>query len=45
MLCRLFNNLVYSRVYEPVLEQLGLTCPQYVPVIALWEEDRQTVKG
>ena len=39
------TNLAYSRVYKPVLEQLGLTYPQYVTIICLWEEDRQTVKG
>ena len=38
------TNLAYSRVYKPVLEQLGLTYPQYVTIICLWEEDRQTVK-
>jgi MarR family transcriptional regulator, organic hydroperoxide resistance regulator len=39
------TNLAYSRVYKPVLEQLGVTYPQYIAIIALWEEDRQTVKG
>jgi DNA-binding MarR family transcriptional regulator len=39
------TNLAYSRVYKPVLEQLGLTYPQYVTIICLWEQDRQTVKG
>jgi DNA-binding MarR family transcriptional regulator len=39
------TNLAYSRVYKPVLEQLGLTYPQYITIIALWEENRQTVKG
>ena len=39
------TNLAYSRVYKPVLEQLGLTYPQYVTIIALWEQDGQTVKG
>ncbi|MFZ6768519.1 MarR family winged helix-turn-helix transcriptional regulator [Undibacterium sp. Di26W] len=39
------TNLAYSRVYKPVLEQLGLTYPQYVTIICLWEEDNQTVKG
>jgi DNA-binding MarR family transcriptional regulator len=39
------TNLAYSRVYKPVLEQLGLTYPQYVTIIALWERDGQTVKG
>ena len=37
--------LAYSRVYKPVLEQLGLTYPQYITIICLWEEDNQTVKG
>lgn len=39
------TNLAYSRVYKPVLEQLGLTYPQYVTIICLWEENNQTVKG
>jgi MarR family transcriptional regulator, organic hydroperoxide resistance regulator len=39
------TNLAYSRVYKPVLEKLGLTYPQYVTIICLWEEDKQTVKG
>ncbi len=38
-------NLAYSRVYKPVLEQLGVTYPQYITIIALWEEDPQTVKS
>ncbi|HMA51487.1 MAG TPA: MarR family transcriptional regulator [Magnetospirillaceae bacterium] len=39
------TNLAYSRVYKPVLEQLGLTYPQYITIIALWEQDGQTVKS
>lgn len=39
------TNLAYSRVYKPVLDALGLTYPQYVTVISLWEQDDQTVKG
>lgn len=39
------TNLAYSRVYKPVLEKLGLTYPQYVTIVCLWEEDNQTVKG
>jgi DNA-binding MarR family transcriptional regulator len=39
------TNLAFSRVYKPVLEALGLTYPQYLTLIALWEEDDQTVKG
>ncbi|MBA8877612.1 MarR family winged helix-turn-helix transcriptional regulator [Phyllobacterium myrsinacearum] len=38
-------NLAYSRVYKPVLDALGLTYPQYITIISLWEEDQQTVKG
>jgi DNA-binding MarR family transcriptional regulator len=39
------TNLAYSRVYKPILDQLGLTYPQYLAIIALWEEDQQTVKS
>jgi DNA-binding MarR family transcriptional regulator len=39
------TNLAYSRVYKPVLDALGLTYPQYLAIIALWEEDNQTVKA
>ena len=39
------TNLAYSRVYKPVLDQLGLTYPQYITLIALWEQDGQTVKS
>ena len=39
------TNLAYSRVYKPVLEALGLTYPQYITIIALWEEDNQTVES
>jgi DNA-binding MarR family transcriptional regulator len=39
------TNLAYSRVYKPVLDELGLTYPQYITIISLWEEDQQTVKG
>jgi DNA-binding MarR family transcriptional regulator len=39
------TNLAYSRVYKPVLDELGLTYPQYLALIALWEEDQQTVKS
>ena len=38
-------NLAYSRVYKPVLQRLGVTYPQYLTIIALWEEDQQTVKS
>jgi DNA-binding MarR family transcriptional regulator len=38
------TNLAYSKVYKPVLDELGLTYTQYLAIIALWEQDRQTVK-
>ena len=31
-------------LYRPVLEPLGLTHPQYLVMLALWERDRLTVK-
>lgn len=33
----------FSRVYKPMLDQLGLTYPQYLAMVALWEADNQTV--
>jgi len=36
-------NLAYGRAYKPILEQLGLTYTQYIAIIALWEQDNQTV--
>ena len=38
-------NLAYGRAYKPILEQLGLTYPQYITIVALWEEDNQTVSS
>ena len=34
-----------NRVYKPLLETLGLTYPQYLVMVALWQEDGQTVGG
>jgi MarR family transcriptional regulator, organic hydroperoxide resistance regulator len=39
------TNLAYGRAYKPILEQLGLTYTQYIAIVALWEEDDQTVSG
>ncbi|KLD62857.1 MarR family winged helix-turn-helix transcriptional regulator [Dyella japonica] len=39
------TNLAFGKVYRPVLEELGLTYTQYVTIVALWEEDDQTVSG
>lgn len=36
-------NLAYGRAYRPIVEELGLTYPQYITIVALWEEDNQTV--
>ena len=38
-------NLAFGRAYKPILEQLGLTYPQYIAIVALWEEDDQTVSS
>ncbi|MBI1245076.1 MAG: MarR family transcriptional regulator [Alphaproteobacteria bacterium] len=38
-------NLAFSRVYKPLLDELGLTYPQYLVLVALWAEDGQTVGG
>lgn len=36
-------NLAFGRAYRPILDALGVTYPQYIALIALWEEDGQTV--
>jgi DNA-binding MarR family transcriptional regulator len=36
-------NLAVNRVYKPLLDELGLTYPQYLVLIALYEHDNQTV--
>lgn len=33
----------FTRVYKPLLDPLGLTYPQYLVMVALWERDDQTV--
>lgn len=38
-------NLAYGRAYKPILEKLGLTYTQYIAIVALWEQDNQTVSG
>jgi MarR family transcriptional regulator, organic hydroperoxide resistance regulator len=38
-------NLAFGKAYKPILEELGLTYTQYVTIIALWEQDNQTVSG
>jgi MarR family transcriptional regulator, organic hydroperoxide resistance regulator len=36
-------NLAFGKAYRPILEELGVTYTQYIAIVALWEEDRQTV--
>src|SRR6476659_7033360 len=38
-------NLAFGRAYRRGLEQLGLTYPQWIAIVALWEEDGQTVSA
>jgi len=38
-------NLAYGRAYKPILDQLGLTYPQYIAIVALSEENNQTVSS
>ena len=36
-------NLAFGRAYKPILDEVGLTYLQYVAIVALWEQDGQTV--
>lgn len=36
-------SLAMTKVYKPLLEPLGLTYPQYLVMLALWEVDGPTV--
>ena len=36
-------SLAMTKVYKPLLEPLGLTYPQYLALLLLWERDAQTV--
>lgn len=33
-----------TKLYRPLLEELGLTYTQYITMLALWEKDKVTVK-
>ena len=39
------TNLAVNRLNKPVLDQLGLTYLQYIVLVALYEQDDQTVGG
>ncbi len=34
----------FTKLYHPLLKELGLTYTQYITLLVLWEEDRMTVK-
>lgn len=34
-----------NRAYKPLLDRLGITYPQYLVLMVLWEENDQTVKA
>jgi MarR family transcriptional regulator, organic hydroperoxide resistance regulator len=38
-------NLAFGRAYKPILDELGLTYTQYIAIVALWEQDNQTVSS
>ena len=37
------SSLAMTKVYKPLLDGLGLTYPQYLVMMALWERDHRTV--
>ncbi|OBJ37743.1 MarR family transcriptional regulator [Mycolicibacterium mucogenicum] len=38
-------NLAYGKAYKPILDELGVTYTQYIAIVALWENDHQTVRS
>ncbi|MGF6643338.1 MULTISPECIES: MarR family winged helix-turn-helix transcriptional regulator [Paraburkholderia] len=38
------TSLAMTKAYKPLLEKLGLTYPQYLAMLVLWESDDVTVK-
>jgi DNA-binding MarR family transcriptional regulator len=38
------TSLAMTKAYKPLLEKLGLTYPQYLAMLVLWENDDVTVK-
>ena len=37
------TSMAISRAYKPMLDELGITYPQYLVLHALWEEDGRTI--
>ncbi len=38
-------SLAMTRVYKPLLDELGLTYPQYLAMLVLWEQDGVSVSA
>ena len=38
-------SLAMTRVYKPLLDELGLTYPQYLAMLVLWEQDGLSVSA
>jgi MarR family transcriptional regulator, organic hydroperoxide resistance regulator len=38
------TSLAMTKAYKPLLDKLGLTYPQYLAMLVLWERDDMTVK-
>jgi DNA-binding MarR family transcriptional regulator len=36
-------SMAVNRTYKPLLDRLGITYPQYLVLLALWEQDARTV--
>jgi DNA-binding MarR family transcriptional regulator len=39
------TSLAMTKLYKPLLETLGLTYPQYLVMLVLWEQDGMTVSA
>ena len=39
------TNIAINRTYKPMLDQLGITYPQYLVLSVLWEDDGQTISA
>ena len=37
------TSMAVNRAYKPLLDRLGITYPQYLVLLALWEQDARTV--
>ena len=37
------TNLTFGRIYKPLLDEIGLTYPQFIALVALSEQDNQTI--